>query len=91
MVLSNHSIYTPGKFHLVFWLLVSAKFNLPNGADVYLKDSSGVDVDADIFDELLRSATVSLKAFIKNSGKNHCISFFYRVFASVFSNKYICQ
>ncbi|KAL2086018.1 hypothetical protein ACEWY4_017077 [Coilia grayii] len=46
---------------------ISAKFNLPNGADVELQDSLGVDVDDDIFDELLRSATVSFKAFIKNS------------------------
>lgn len=43
-----------------------------------LKDSSGVDVEEDIFDELLGSATVSFKAFVKNSGKNkswhlHCL------------------
>ncbi|CAK6978521.1 uncharacterized protein LOC115799910, partial [Scomber scombrus] len=39
----------------------SAQFNLLNGADVDLKDSSGVKVEADIFDELLRSAKVSFK------------------------------
>ena len=28
-----------------------------------LKDSSGVDVDADVFDELVRGAAVSFKVF----------------------------
>lgn len=68
----------------MFWFLVSAKFNLPNGADVELHDSLGVDVDDDIFDELLRSATVSFKAFIKNSGKNPYISVLYRAFAGLY-------
>ncbi|XDV16209.1 hypothetical protein PO909_016025 [Leuciscus waleckii] len=39
----------------------SSKFNLPNGSKVILKDSAGVDVDADIFDELVRSSKVSFK------------------------------
>lgn len=51
------------------WFLVSGDFSLPNGAYVDLKDSSGVDVDDYVFDELLRSATVSFKAFTKNSSK----------------------
>ncbi|RXN38196.1 hypothetical protein ROHU_001343 [Labeo rohita] len=38
-----------------------AKFNLPHGANVVLKDSAGVDVDADIFDELVRTSKVSFK------------------------------
>lgn len=62
----------------MFWLSVSAKFNLPNGTNVDLKDSSGVDVAADIFDELVRSATVSFTVFTEDSGKkqkqpSHCI------------------
>ncbi|CAL8333343.1 unnamed protein product [Arctogadus glacialis] len=48
---------------------VSAKFNLPNESDVDLKDSSGVDVDADIFDELVRSAAVSFKVFTEDSAE----------------------
>ncbi|CAL8361381.1 unnamed protein product [Arctogadus glacialis] len=48
---------------------VSAKFNLPNESDVDLKDSSGVDVDADIFDELVRSAAVSFKVFTGDSAE----------------------
>ncbi|XP_030613062.1 uncharacterized protein LOC115799910 [Archocentrus centrarchus] len=47
--------------YLKFIQEVHAKFNLASGVSVDLKDSSGVDVDADIFDELLRSATVSFK------------------------------
>ncbi|KAK2907051.1 hypothetical protein Q8A67_006036 [Cirrhinus molitorella] len=39
----------------------SAKFNLPHGANVVLKDSAGVDVDADIFDELVKTSKVSFK------------------------------
>ncbi|XP_062396086.1 uncharacterized protein LOC134086912 [Sardina pilchardus] len=48
---------------------VSAKFSLPNEPDVNLKDSSGVDVDADIFDELVRSAAVSFKVFTEDSAE----------------------
>ncbi|CAL8383707.1 unnamed protein product [Arctogadus glacialis] len=48
---------------------VSAQFNLPNESDVDLKDSSGVDVDADIFDELVRSAAVSFKVFTEDSAE----------------------
>lgn len=53
-----------------------------------LKDSSGVDVAPDIFDELLRSATVSFKAFIENSGKKkNCISVLFRAFVGLFIQK----
>ncbi|XP_028420560.1 uncharacterized protein LOC114546094 [Perca flavescens] len=48
---------------------VSAKFNLPNEPDVNLQDSSGVDVDADIFDELVRSAAVSFKVSNEDSAE----------------------
>ncbi|KAM3623526.1 uncharacterized protein V6R79_012175 [Siganus canaliculatus] len=41
---------------------VLAKFNLPSSASLRLKDSSNVEVDADIFDELLKSSGVSFKA-----------------------------
>lgn len=50
-------------------LTVHAKFNLASGVCVDLKDSSGVDVDADIFDELLRSATISFKVVTEHFGK----------------------
>ncbi|XP_019741240.1 uncharacterized protein LOC109525283 isoform X2 [Hippocampus comes] len=49
---------------------VSAKFNLPNGAHVDLKDSSGVDVDADIFDKLLKFAPVSFKVSTGHAAEN---------------------
>lgn len=39
-----------------------AKFNLPGCTSLILKDSSGVEVDSDIFDELLKSSGVSFKA-----------------------------
>lgn len=39
----------------------SSKFNLLKGTKVILRDSAGVDVDADIFDELVRSSKVSFK------------------------------
>ncbi|KAJ8375057.1 hypothetical protein SKAU_G00056370 [Synaphobranchus kaupii] len=42
---------------------VAVKFDFPSGAHVNLKDSSGVDVDADVFDELVRGAAVSFKVF----------------------------
>lgn len=43
-------------------ILVVAKFNLPGSASLILKDSSDVEVDSDIFDELLKSSEVSFKA-----------------------------
>ncbi|XP_014844939.1 PREDICTED: uncharacterized protein LOC106919223 isoform X2 [Poecilia mexicana] len=52
--------------YLKFMQEVHAKFNLASEICVDLKDSSGVDVDADIFDELLRSATVSFKVVTKH-------------------------
>ncbi|KAI9541433.1 hypothetical protein NQZ68_029802 [Dissostichus eleginoides] len=42
---------------------VLAKFNLPGLTSLMLKDSTGVEVDSDIFDELLNSSRVSFKAF----------------------------
>ena len=39
-----------------------AKFNLPGSASLSLRDSSNVEVDSDIFDELLKSSGVSFKA-----------------------------
>ncbi|KAM3619869.1 uncharacterized protein V6R79_001453 [Siganus canaliculatus] len=45
-----------------FLQAVLAKFNLPSSASLRLKDSSNVEVDADIFDELLKSSGVSFKA-----------------------------
>lgn len=54
----------------LFHPLASSKFNLPNGSKVILKDSAGVDVDADIFDELVRSSKVSFKVLDgEKSGK----------------------
>ncbi|KAL6467115.1 hypothetical protein MHYP_G00249190 [Metynnis hypsauchen] len=41
---------------------VLAKFNLADSASLRLKDSSNVEVDSDIFDELLKSSGVFLKA-----------------------------
>lgn len=46
----------------VSYVLVLAKFNLPGSASLGLKDSSNVEVDSDIFDELLKSSGVSFKA-----------------------------
>ncbi|XP_052394318.1 uncharacterized protein LOC127951447 [Carassius gibelio] len=48
----------------------SAKFNLPHGANVVLKDSAGVDVDADIFDELVRTSKVSFKILDGDNNKS---------------------
>jgi len=48
----------------LFLPLALSKFNLPNGTKVILKDSARVDVDADIFDELMRSSKVSLKVLV---------------------------
>ncbi|XP_013855814.1 uncharacterized protein LOC106511603 [Austrofundulus limnaeus] len=45
---------------------VHDKFSLASGVCLDLKDSSGVDVDADIFDELLRSSKVSFKVFTEH-------------------------
>ncbi|MGH0153239.1 UNVERIFIED_CONTAM: hypothetical protein FKN15_053627 [Acipenser sinensis] len=42
---------------------VSEKFNLPPEIHVDLKDSSAIEVDADIFDELMTSSEVSFKVF----------------------------
>lgn len=47
---------------VVFSVLVLAKFNLPGVTPLVLKDSAGVGVGPDIFDELLKSSKVSFKA-----------------------------
>ena len=47
---------------LLISVLVLVKFSLPGSASLSLKDSSGVEVDSDIFDELLKSSGVSFKA-----------------------------
>ena len=53
---------------------------MPNRPDVDLKDSSGVDVADDIFDELVRSAAVSFRCQVLTGGSgktqkhpSHCI------------------
>ena len=43
-----------------------AKFNLSGFTALMLKDSAGVEVDSDIFDELLKSSQVSFKAFTED-------------------------
>ncbi|KAM4597229.1 uncharacterized protein V3H82_023060 [Fundulus diaphanus] len=53
--------------YLKFIQEVHAKFNLTSEVCVELKDSSGVDVDPDIFDELLRSSTVSFKVVTEHT------------------------
>ncbi|XP_060921976.1 uncharacterized protein LOC133018968 [Limanda limanda] len=45
-----------------FLQAVLAKFNLPGSTSLSLKDSSNVEVDSDIFDELLKSSGVSFRA-----------------------------
>lgn len=57
-----HCMYINIHVH-VFLLLVAVKFDFPNRSHVNLKDSSGVDVEADVFDELVRGAAVSFKVF----------------------------
>ncbi|KAF4118756.1 hypothetical protein G5714_000807 [Onychostoma macrolepis] len=54
------------------WSLASAKFNLLHGANVVLKDSAGVDVDvdADIFDELVRTSKVSFQIWDGDKSNN---------------------
>lgn len=37
---------------------VLAKFNLPAFAPLILRDSAGVEVDSDLFDELLKSSQI---------------------------------
>ena len=71
-----------------YFFSVSAQFNLLNGADMDLKDSSRVNVEADIFDELLRSAKVSFKVSTELSGNFHGL--FFKHLADVFI-KCICQ
>lgn len=50
-----------------FFVSVLAKFNLPGFTTLILKDSTRVEVDSDVFDELLKSSDVSLKAFTELS------------------------
>ncbi|XP_071325048.1 uncharacterized protein [Trachinotus anak] len=49
---------------------VMAKFSLPGFTSLILKDSAGVEVDSDVFDELLKSSQVSLKAFTEECKDN---------------------
>lgn len=50
---------------------VLAKFNLPAFAPLILRDSAGVEVDSDLFDEVV---TDSFKAFTEEgSGKKNSI------------------
>ncbi|XP_062309209.1 uncharacterized protein LOC134038860 isoform X1 [Osmerus eperlanus] len=49
---------------------VLAKFNLSGFTALMLKDSAGVEVDSDIFDELLKSSQVSFKAFTEDCNDN---------------------
>ncbi|KAI4828634.1 hypothetical protein KUCAC02_022714, partial [Chaenocephalus aceratus] len=51
---------------------VLAKFNLPGLTSLMLKDSTGVEVDSDIFDELLNSSRVSFKAFTEECNVWDC-------------------
>lgn len=53
-----------------FLISASAKFNLPPGTNVVLKDSAGVAVDADIFDEFVRTSKASFRiVYHDQSGK----------------------
>lgn len=57
-----HVVLPKSCLSTVSFVLVLAKFNLPGSASLSLKDSSNVEVDSDIFDELLKSSAVSFKA-----------------------------
>lgn len=58
---TSNCVMTP--IEVIFFVSVLAKFNLPGFTTLILKDSAGVEVDSDIFDELLKSSDMSLKAF----------------------------
>lgn len=47
---------------------VMEKFGLPPDTEIIYKDSSGTEVDADIFSELLRKGEDLLRAYV-NDGK----------------------
>ncbi|KAI9517828.1 hypothetical protein NQZ68_000997 [Dissostichus eleginoides] len=53
---------------------VLAKFNFPGLTSLMLKDSTGVEVDSDIFDELLNSSRVSFKAFTEECNEGSFLS-----------------
>lgn len=57
-------------------VLVLAKFNLPGLTSLILKDSAGVDVDSDIFDEVLKSSDVSFKVFTEEGNYKKLLPFF---------------
>lgn len=56
------SCYLMTLSEVIFSVLVLAKFSLPGFTSLVCKDSAGVEVDSDIFDELLKSSQVSFKA-----------------------------
>lgn len=71
------SCYVMTRSEVILSVSVLAKFNLPGFTSLILKDSAGVEVDSDIFDELLKSSEVSFKAFTEEcNGKKlkPCIS-----------------
>lgn len=55
---------------LIVSFLVLVKFSLPGSTNLVLMNSAGVEVDSDIFDELLKSSQVSFSVFTEEcSGK----------------------
>lgn len=48
---------------VITYISVLVKFSLPAFTSLVMRDSAGVEVDSDIFDEVLRSSEVSFKAF----------------------------
>ncbi|XP_057203157.1 uncharacterized protein LOC130562266 isoform X2 [Triplophysa rosa] len=57
-----------------FIMEASTKFNLPPGTSVVLTDSEGFDVDADVFDELVRTTNVSFKILYSDKSDESGIS-----------------
>lgn len=53
-----------------FIIEASAKFNLPPGTNVVLTDSEGFDVDADVFDEVVRTTNPSFKILFGHKSDN---------------------
>ncbi|XP_076742707.1 uncharacterized protein LOC106674467 isoform X4 [Maylandia zebra] len=49
---------------------VLVKFSLPGSTNLVLMDSAGVEVDSDIFDELLKSSQVSFSVFTEECSDN---------------------
>ncbi|XP_056608550.1 uncharacterized protein LOC130426051 isoform X2 [Triplophysa dalaica] len=57
-----------------FIIEASMKFNLPRGTSVVLKNSEGFDVDADVFDELVRTTNASFKILCSDKSDESEIS-----------------